>query len=329
MMHRRGFGAVSARERRQADRFFAELVGGPGASRRGRSVAPRHGESLAEQDPASEPLFTLGRSVGIGGKNLEADVIALKHRLAALGFDWLTLDAKVDADTKHAIKLFQSIIKGNDGIVGDGLVDVPGTTYRWLQAVNAPRWQLMPQGAAAEGFYNAERSDVNDDYDYGTSWMAETIRGAGAHYRDHYLKDHPTAALLTINDVSRHKGAKPKLKANGDPEHAGHRTGMVCDVRLPRTDGTVGIKAGEKAFTWESQAYDRDAARAVLQALRAQPLVKLVYFNDEVLRTEGLCTWAKGHDDHIHFGIKAPPQGEIETVWSRFDPMFQWVPGLW
>jgi len=295
---------VSVAERRQADRFFADLLGGPRGSTRPHPFAHPSHESLDEQDP-NAPLFTLGASVGAGkATNAAADVTALKERLKALGFDWVTAGTAIDADTKQAIRLFQSIIRGKEKIVGDGRVDVPGTTYRWLQAVNAPRWQLMPAGSQAEGFFNHELVDTSDDRDHGTDWMAQTIRRAGARYREDYLRAHPNAALLPINDVSRPRGGKAK-------PHAGHQTGLACDVRVPRTDGTSG------KTTWKDLMFDRDAARAMIKALRAQPLVTTIYFNDKTLRSEGLCTKADGHDNHIHFQIKPPQLGEIDTLFTR------------
>ena len=74
-------------------------------------------------------------------------------------------------------------------------------TYAALQAANAPRWQIMPAGTAAEGFVNDEMADTNDQHDYGTDWMAATIRAAAADYRDTYLRTNPTAAMLTVRSL--------------------------------------------------------------------------------------------------------------------------------
>lgn len=241
--------------------------------------------------------FTLTDSVGDGGTNNPADVRALKQRLVDLGFDWLAVDDTAGMDLETVISLFQSIKNGSNSVGGDGRVDVPGDTYDWLRATNAPRWQLMPAGGTGEGFTNFERADPNDDHDYGTDWMAETLTGAGEHYRDSYLNTNPNAALLTVNDVSRPQG--------GDtPDHAGHETGLAADLRLARTDGTTG------GITWNAGSYDRNAMRAVLEAVRAQPLFSRALFNDTTLIGEGLCQRHAGHDDHVHVDI-VPPTREM------------------
>lgn len=232
-------------------------------------------------------------SVGRGGENRPLDVGSLKSRLIALGFTWLTEDSSVNEPLINVINLLQSIKAGRDVIRGDGRVDVPGSTFEWLRAANAPRWQLMPAGSTAEGFVNIERADETDQHDFGTGWMADTIQAAGAYYRDQYLSNHPNAALLTVNDVS--------LPQGGDtPDHGGHETGLTCDLRLPRKDGTA---PGNTKHT-DIEIYDQDAMRAMLSAVRAQPLTETILFNDPDLVSAGLCQRAAGHDDHVHFELK-------------------------
>lgn len=295
-MHRqRGFGSVGPEEVRQADAFFEALVGP-------ESVAYGESQPRWAEAPESTPVFELSAAVGTRpAPNRGADVAALKDRLIALGYNWITPGRTIDNDTIYTIRLVQSIIRPSNTLRGDGRVDVPGRTHRWLQATNAPRWRTMPAGSRAEGFFNFELSDTSDNHDYGTDWMANTIVGAGAHYRDNYLRTHSRAALLTVNDVSLPRG--------GDtPDHGGHETGMACDLRLPRLDGTA---PGSTRHT-STGLYDQAATRAMLQALRAQSLVRTIYFNDPVLIGEGLCTRKGGHDDHIHFHLRTPTQGAIE-----------------
>jgi N-acetylmuramoyl-L-alanine amidase/rhodanese-related sulfurtransferase len=284
----------------------------------GMSYRPSHGPAAAAAsfDTHADPFvpsasaldsrirFVLEESVGDGGRNRGDDVQALKERLIELGFDWLMPDRKLDADTYAAINLVQSIVAGqaDKPVKGDRLVSVPGATYRWLQASNAPRWQLMPAGSRAEGFDNIELPNKGDLHDFGTQWLADSLKGAGAHYRDNYLNTQPGAALLTINDASLPRGGRT-------PDHAGHQKGLSCDLRLPRTDGTA-----PGSTTFNHAKYDRAATRAMIRALRAQPLHSYVLFNDSVLIGEGLCKHADKHDDHVHFAIKPPAQGGIELV---------------
>jgi N-acetylmuramoyl-L-alanine amidase len=243
------------------------------------------------------PKFDIKGSVGKGGANKPDDILAVKRRLIELGFDWITPDKKMDAETIHAIRLFQSIVNDSKTLSGDGKIDVGANTCKWLQAVNAPRWRKMPKGSAGEGFVNFEYDDENIHI-YGTDWLADTLAGAGIHYRNNYLKSHPTAALLTVNDASLARGGNA-------PPHSEHQTGMDCDLRLPRTDGkTGGINIGKPA---ELLLFDRNAARAILQALKAQPLVSRLLFNDQTLIDEGLCKKSTpDHNHHIHVDISPP-----------------------
>jgi N-acetylmuramoyl-L-alanine amidase len=269
-----------------------------------------HFQPLETIPLGGSPVFDIQASVGSGSAaNREDDVHAVKKRLIALGFDWITLDKKIDRATIDAIKLFQTIIAGHNSISGDGKIDVGKNTYLWLQAVNAPRWQTMPAGSRAEGFFNYELTNVQDTHDFGTDWLAETIKAAGAHYRDNYLNTNAGAALLTVNDVSLPHGGNT-------PDHGGHEAGLSCDLQLPRTDGKAGF------VTHADALYDRNAARAIINALRAQAAVSRVFFNDRVLINEGLCARLAGHDDHIHFEINAPARGAVEL-----DGMFNYHSG--
>ncbi|MEK6285523.1 MAG: hypothetical protein AABO57_07265 [Acidobacteriota bacterium] len=235
-------------------------------------------------------------SVGSGGANKPDDIRAVKERLIELGFDWLADEddiERVDQLAIDTIKLFQTIKQGLNTITGDGRVDVNGDTLKWLQASNAPRWQTMPAGSRAEGFINDELADHSDNHDFGTNWLADTLRDAGAKYKADFLSLHPTAAVLSINDTSLPRGGFTRA-------HATHQSGLASDIRLPRKDGRVG------GITVAAAAYDRSAMRAMLKAFLAQPLAKRVLLNDSVLIAERLCSHAAGHDNHAHFEVKPP-----------------------
>jgi N-acetylmuramoyl-L-alanine amidase len=263
----------------------------------------RHYQSLDAWAMFGNPVLDIKERVSKTSTNGD-DIFAVKKRLIDLGYDWLTLNKKMDSATVDAIKLFQTIIAGNNAISGDGIIDVGKNTHQWLQAVNAPRWQTMPAGSRAEGFFNFELTDTKDTHDFGTDWIADTIKAAGAHYRDNYLKLMPRAALFTINDVS--------LPHGGDtPDHDGHEAGLACDVQLPKNDGNAG--GINLTIPAQKALYDRNAARGILRALWAQPQMSKIFFNDDDLIAEGLCSRLKGHDHHIHFQIKPPARGAIET----------------
>lgn len=175
----------------------------------------------------------------------------------------------------------------------DGRIDVDGLTIKYLSASNAPHWQTMP--IEGPGFFNYEANDLNDKHDFGTSWLGDTIVNAAVSYKEDYMQSNPNAAVITINDVTLPKG--------GDtPDHAGHETGLACDLRLPRKDGgTGGIKNPNT-----NNSYDRDSMRAQLIAIRKQPLFNQAFFNDRILIQEGLCKSLTGHNNHVHFDIKPP-----------------------
>ncbi|MBD2532102.1 glucosaminidase domain-containing protein [Nostoc flagelliforme FACHB-838] len=240
-------------------------------------------------------VIKLSGSVGIGGVNKADDVKAIKARLYELGYRWVGDPNSADRDRGlfDAIKLFQSIIAGRSTVNGDGRVDVGGITHRWLQAANAPRWELMPKSDPDNGFVNGELEDTQDNHDFGTHWLADVIKKIAQDYQNSYRKTHPTAARFAINDVS--------LPHGGDtPDHKGHETGMMCDVYLPKKNGNFG------GIVWSSSEYDQDAARAILKSIGKQKLVRAVFFNDQQLIKERLCVSLSGHDNHIHFEINPP-----------------------
>ncbi|MEM8603114.1 MAG: peptidoglycan-binding domain-containing protein, partial [Cyanobacteria bacterium P01_H01_bin.121] len=158
--------------------------------------------------------FTLSSSVGWNGQNNPNDVRALKQRLSDLGYNGINVSNSIDSATIDAIRLFQSIILGFQQVTGvDGRVDPGDSSYLWLQASNAPRWELMP--AQGEGFFNYERSDQSDNHDYGTNWMGQTLLSIGRTYQSRYRSQRPGAALFVTNNVSQPYG--------GDtPIHRGH-----------------------------------------------------------------------------------------------------------
>lgn len=240
--------------------------------------------------------LTLGASVGRNATNDPSDVRDLRRFLRTLGYDWLAEGDMVDADLISTVNLLQSIRSGRHQVRGDGIIDVPGPTYAFLQALDVARWQRMsPGGGNEDGFVNIELQDPNDDHEFGTSWIAWTIEAAGRAYHDGHRAHHPQTAPITVNDVSRPRGGST-------PDHSGHETGLAVDLRLPRRDGTA---PGNTRHT--SDTYDRDTMRAHLRAIWQQPMVDRILFNDPSLIGEHLCTRAAGHDDHVHVEISPLP----------------------
>ena len=243
-------------------------------------------------DVISGSKVELSGSVGAGGANRAEDVLALKARLVELGFNFFKPGPRVESDLIYAIRLFQSVIAGSTQLIGDGRVDVNGRTHVFLRASNAPRWGLMP--LSGDGFINYElKAEIHDHHDYGVNWLGDTIIAAAKAYEASYRQGRSSISLIALNDVS--------LPEGGDtPDHAGHECGNACDIFLPKKGGDFG------GVVWWSWNYDRDATRAMLKALKKQPLTKRIFFNDPTLIQEGLCDRAGGHDNHIHFEVGAP-----------------------
>lgn len=258
--------------------------------------------------------YSLGASVGRGGVNRPEDVLVVKARLRELGYSWVSEGDRMDQDTIGAIRLFQSAIHGQETVDGDARIDVPAPTatslYRWLQADNAPRWSQLGAGSRDDrtlGYYNFD-IEQSDDGHSGTDWAISAFEAAASSYATDYLASHADAAVLEVTEMSSPRGGKR-------PRHGGHQTGLMVDIRLPRLDGTAG------SITYESLEFDRDAARAMLQALRVAAPGCTLLFNDPTLIAEGLCRHDPPkdgkvqhiHDNHIHFRVPPPAIGTLLT----------------
>jgi len=237
--------------------------------------------------------LVLSDSVGLGGKNTPADMLAVCNRLRELGLHWADTSTGATGGLVTAIKLFQAIKNGHETINhphNDGRVDVGGDTHRWLEARNAPHWQRLEASRRGLGF--GKHVD-GDQHDFATNWLGETMIAAATEYRLNHLKPNPSAAEISINDAALPRGGPTS-------DHAGHETGLMCDLRLPRKDGQSG------GITWQDAKYDQNAARAMLQAARGTGTLRSALFNDPVLIAEGLCTSHDKHDNHIHLTITVP-----------------------
>ncbi|NOT62019.1 MAG: hypothetical protein HOP19_17535 [Acidobacteria bacterium] len=242
------------------------------------------------------PTIPLSASVGKDAVNKPADVRALKTRLNALGFNWIAADSAMGPETIRTIMLFQAIKNGFNVVAdprNDGKIDPNGESHLWLQAENAPRWGLLPAGSKLEGWINDELADTSDNHDFGADWLTNVLRAAGQTYLRDYVNAHPRASLIRVNDISMPRGGPT-------PAHATHQAGMCCDLKLPKLNGQAG------GITYKDPSYDQLAARAMLEALWAQPQASRLFFNDPVLIAEGLCQAVSGHDNHLHFEIKPP-----------------------
>jgi peptidoglycan hydrolase-like protein with peptidoglycan-binding domain len=246
----------------------------------------------------------LTSSVGEGGVNRRDDVLVLQKRLLELGFHWIVPDGKAGPKTIATIRLFQAVFRGLDTIRIadlDGRIDVPGTTYRWLNATNAPQWGALPDGSKTDkslGFFNFTKIVDGDKNFFGVNWLLDGLVQAGQHYAETFLSNNPGASVMYINNISKEMGG------DLDP-HQTHQTGINADILLPRKSGTSGN------ITWKSADYDRAATEAMLRSIKAKINLDFALFNDEELIAKGLCSRHRGHDNHIHIRLEPFARGPL------------------
>ncbi len=269
-------------------------------------------DRAGNQAPAGKVLSTLGLlmenqgrdglaglqgSVGTDGANSKADVKIVQQRLKDLGFN-IAVDGGWGKQTKNSLQVFGSMLNGNEAVSDTTSTLRAGSDlHRALGSSDAPRWERMP--SAGTGFRNAD----TDGYSYGSGRLADMVKDAGQRYHDSYLRDHPDATPLSINDASRRNGG-----ANRD--HETHQAGLDLDLRLPKTDGGAGTKT-----TWRS--YNRDASYHMAKALAEDPRVERVIITDSRLIQRALDSgesWAVKlytggnlHKSHFHVDILPYP----------------------
>jgi hypothetical protein len=79
------------------------------------------------------------------------------------------------------------------------------------------------------------------------------------------------------------------------PFHHSHTRGTAVDIRAIRKDRRpVGVN-------FQSSSYDRDATQKLVDAIRREPNVARILFNDTSI--EGVQPYI-GHDDHLHIQFK-------------------------
>lgn len=222
--------------------------------------------------------FDLEGSVGAGGVNNPEDVAAVKKQLERLGYS--TDNGRLN----DAITLFQSATSGSGVLNGDGRVDPNGQTHQWLQAANAPHWEMMTDHPGVDNI-------DTDGHTWGTDWTTDVIEAAGRNYQA-YLDDNPGAAEISVNDVS--------LRYGGDtPDHSTHETGLDVDVSLPRIDGSAG-------GYYTDPGHDADATKAQIRAWIAAGATRILYNDPAILddpEFSGIVKWARDHGHHYHVDI--------------------------
>lgn len=218
--------------------------------------------------PATWDALTPTLRSGSSGNAVRALQLQLneKHRAG------LTVDGVFGSGTEAAVRSFQTHAGiGSDGVVG------PTTWKNLLWHYDYPNF-----GSAICD----QDPDGNGTANWGTGAAIGQLEAAANQFLA------TGQGRVPLGDVSKEHG--------GDiAGHASHEVGLDVDLWPIRTDNGQ-CTAGR--ITWQSSTYDRAATRQLVQAIRntAPGHIKLIYFNDPQLISEGLTTQYPNHDNHLH-----------------------------
>jgi Putative peptidoglycan binding domain/Penicillin-insensitive murein endopeptidase len=259
-------------------------------------VSPRPPAGLPTLDGATQRRFPLSAAVGRGMPNRPEDVRLLQARLKELGFN-LGVDGQFGGGTERALQVFRAMLTGDEEVAEEpGRIAPNDLLHVALTMEHPPQWVEMPRSGT--GFVNAD----TDRFGHGSEESKLLVEEAGVAYARDHLANHPGAAPLHLNDVSKKEGGKTR-------DHETHQTGLDLDFRLPRKDGTAGTEV-------RRSDYDRETTWAMLKALASNPRVERVLFSDPVLAERAKTNnepWAFKlfdggpiHKNHIHVDVKPP-----------------------
>lgn len=227
---------------------------------------------------------TITASVGTGGKNNSADVIAIQTLLNK----WVTPPIAVtgtcagdnaEDPTIKAIKSFQARFSKSP----DGRVDAGGGT---LKKLDMEPLFLLPQ--AGFGYYPYGKSDTTKRQ-WGTANTVKAVVDTAMWFNWAYPD-----ALVGVGDISFEFGGYM------DP-HSTHQKGLHVDVRPCRKDNNkIGV-----LYT-DTTNYDQEKTQFLIELFLEDDNVEQILFNDPVIRKAvKRVSWSKGHDDHFHVIMKS------------------------
>ena len=276
-----------------------------------------------------------------------ADVTALQHLLNAQGVA-TGVDGDFGPGTDGSVRSFQSS-RGltADGIVGPAtwsalMVTIRPTTANNAHAVRALQYQLnqkIDSAIAVTGTYDAPTQTAVRDFqaDHGLTQDAIVGSGTWGVLLGHFQAPRTTyncfygvesgnteswgtaAAVSSLQRASQAVTPSYGRVAVGDlshihggdiADHASHEVGLDADIRPL----TAGNDQCTNPSTWRDADYDRAATRAFIQQVRATGQVKLIFFNDPQLISEGLTQALDNHDDHLH--VRFYERG-VSSLYSR------------
>jgi peptidoglycan hydrolase-like protein with peptidoglycan-binding domain len=203
-------------------------------------------------------------------------VRALQLQLNQKRFAGLDVTGTFDAPTRLAIVAFQR----HAGLAADGIA--------WRET-----WRNLLWHFERVDMRLASTCDYSTGNDTPTSQLANWGTAAAVGQLEAAAIDAHGRGLgvVAVGDLGFEHGGE----IGG---HTYHERGLEADLRPIRRDRAQ-CRWGTR---YTGSSYDRAGTRELIRAIRsaAPGHVKLIYFNDPVLRSEGLTTYYPGHDDHLH-----------------------------
>ncbi|WP_158884834.1 penicillin-insensitive murein endopeptidase [Amycolatopsis anabasis] len=268
--------------------------------------------------------------------NRGVEVLAIQHLLAHHG-QAVPASGVFDAATAGAVRAFQTAKGlGVDGIAGPltwaALTPTirPGDSGEAVRALQIELNAKRRLNLAVTGQYDAATTAAVRAFQTHAGIGADGITGPNTWKNLVWHYDYPdfgtgmcdqdpdgngtanwgtAAAIGQLEQAARTFAASGNgkipvgdiaLEHGGDiPGHASHEVGLDADLWPIRTDSA---QCSGGRITWRSPAYDRAATRELVRAIRAAAPghVKLIFFNDPTLISEGLTTSYANHDNHLH-----------------------------
>jgi peptidoglycan hydrolase-like protein with peptidoglycan-binding domain len=218
-------------------------------------------------DPATWRRLVVPVASGASGQAVLAVQRLLREKMKAS----LALDGVFGSSTRSAVIAFQKRI----GLSPTGTVGA--ATWRALV------WHFELPRFSTGGL--CDYSVGNGPANWGTASTVSWIEAAAA------ASVKAGYGRVAVGDIS--------FELGGDiPGHQSHERGLDVDLR-PMRDANDQCTWGTN---YRVSSYDRAATRALIKSIRsiAKGHVKVIYFNDPVLISEGLTSRLAGHDDHLH-----------------------------
>jgi peptidoglycan hydrolase-like protein with peptidoglycan-binding domain len=202
-------------------------------------------------------------------------VLALKKQLNAKRGAGLSLTSTFDSATRSAVRSFQQHM----GLSATGPVD----TATWRNLV----WHFDRPNYGLGGLCNYNGG--NRTADWGTASTVASLEAASNMLRSR------TGDVIAVGDISFEHGGEIRY-------HNTHEHGLDIDIALIRRDGR---QCNNPGISYTHSQYDRAATRAMLRAIHDAlgSHLKLIYFNDPQMVSEGLSIRYPNHDDHIHVRV--------------------------